>query len=612
MKICIQVVFAVILLSHLSAQVTLNEDFESYNNGDLITIASSDWLLWPKGNDSPVTNELSMSGSNSLKLEGTRETDIYFPFKHKFTAGSIDFSMYLYIPKGSNGYFSLQGLEEIGKIWSLQCYLDNTGFFRISTTQNGKIQNAYPQDQWFKFSIAINLDSHLVSIMIDDECVGSYLETDPTKQSIASLALYPDGDNSLFYVDDIDFQHRGTSNKREIKLDAEITEVFDFNHGLSQVTPTTFANINGTEQTLGCLITNRGLDAITALELSLKVNDKIQPQIFDVNLSAGADTVLILDATIITNGVLSPTLAITQVNGIQDHNNCNDKAQLNFQGFTLNPDKKVWIEEATGTWCPWCPRGHVYMGYLSQKYPDHFVGISTHHNDPMQFVEWSGTSNYGKRKDKEKSFDGLASYLKGFPSVLIERAEVLDPNQMELAFLKSASEQPLTSLSHSAQWNAETRELQVTVSANTSQVNTDNVKLIVGLTEDKIKRKGIGWEQQNFYSGGQESMSGFEQLPNPVPDTMMVYNHVAKHLLTPFKGESLEVNAFQQENNTVTRTFTHQIPGDWNLENINIVSGLMIESERVDNANKTSVLEAIENEKSKQSRKKKFRLRKKE
>jgi len=53
----------------------------------------------------------------------------------------------------------------------------------------------------------------------------------------------------------------------------------------------------------------------------------------------------------------------------------------------------------------------------------------------------------------------------------------------------------------------------------------------------------------------------------------MVYNHIAKLLLTPFSGESLQVNAFQPESVTIPRVYIHRIPNDWNLENMNVVSG---------------------------------------
>lgn len=109
MKSYLQLLFTLILLSDLSAQASLSEDFESYNDGDLITIISEDWKLWPLGTDSNVTSEEAASGNNSLKLVGGKKTDLYYPFKRRFTAGSIQFSMDIMVPEDGNGYFSLQG-----------------------------------------------------------------------------------------------------------------------------------------------------------------------------------------------------------------------------------------------------------------------------------------------------------------------------------------------------------------------------------------------------------------------------------------------------------------------------------------------------------------------
>lgn len=75
----------------------------------------------------------------------------------------------------------------------------------------------------------------------------------------------------------------------------------------------------------------------------------------------------------------------------------------------MHPDKKVWVEEATGTWCGWCPRGEVYMNYLYAKYPEHFVGIAVHQKDPMECKDWIGQQGmrkpygYGGEKKIETS-----------------------------------------------------------------------------------------------------------------------------------------------------------------------------------------------------------------
>ena len=54
------------------------------------------------------------------------------------------------------------------------------------------------------------------------------------------------------------------------------------------------------------------------------------------------------------------------------------------------PVQRVVFEEGTGTWCPYCIRGIEGFNYMTEKYPDTFIGIAVHKDD--QFA----TSSYDK------------------------------------------------------------------------------------------------------------------------------------------------------------------------------------------------------------------------
>lgn len=56
---------------------------------------------------------------------------------------------------------------------------------------------------------------------------------------------------------------------------------------------------------------------------------------------------------------------------------------LSATGFA-QPQKVVLVEEGTGTWCQWCPRGDMYAKELQANYPGQFVFVAVHINDIMQ------------------------------------------------------------------------------------------------------------------------------------------------------------------------------------------------------------------------------------
>ena len=56
--------------------------------------------------------------------------------------------------------------------------------------------------------------------------------------------------------------------------------------------------------------------------------------------------------------------------------------------------KKILIEEATGTWCLWCPRGEVYAKEIAKTYPDDVILVSVHGNDPMEHEPYKVSADF--------------------------------------------------------------------------------------------------------------------------------------------------------------------------------------------------------------------------
>jgi hypothetical protein len=70
------------------------------------------------------------------------------------------------------------------------------------------------------------------------------------------------------------------------------------------------------------------------------------------------------------------------------------------------PTKKVLLEEFTGSWCGWCPRGIYAIQQLEAKYPNSFIPVSFHNSDPMQISTGQDT---------------LESTVTGYPDGWIDR-----------------------------------------------------------------------------------------------------------------------------------------------------------------------------------------------
>ena len=78
-----------------------------------------------------------------------------------------------------------------------------------------------------------------------------------------------------------------------------------------------------------------------------------------------------------------------------------------------SPERTVVMEEYTGTWCGWCPRGMVAIDVLSEEYGNKFIPIAIHSGDNME----------------DASFGGIASNFStgSFPSSTLNRVITCDP-----------------------------------------------------------------------------------------------------------------------------------------------------------------------------------------
>src|SRR5579883_3105551 len=75
------------------------------------------------------------------------------------------------------------------------------------------------------------------------------------------------------------------------------------------------------------------------------------------------------------------------------------------------PTRKVLLEEFTGSWCGWCPRGIWAIQQLETKYPNNFIPVAFHNSDPMDIPTGQDTleasvSGYPDGWLDRNSFDG--------------------------------------------------------------------------------------------------------------------------------------------------------------------------------------------------------------
>lgn len=558
----------------ISAQ-SFSDDFESYNIGDFIGQQSSTWTTWSgaTGNaeDAAVTDARAASGSKSIYFAGAAAggpQDVILPFGGKYTTGQFDMSMNFYVASGNNAYFNFQGERTVGQVWVLNVFLNDDGTVNVTNGSNVSVLGGtYTQDAWVNVAINVNLTSNSWSLSLDGECLGAFMNP---VNNLASLDLFPLNGTSIFYVDDVSFDYDATAGAPV--NDAAIgTSINNFNV------------IAGNEVNLEGMVTNVGTDPISSFDVTMTAGaTSLTKSYSGLTLGNGqAAPYAFDDPYMVVDGNNQIVIKVDNVNGVagDDENICNSTLNLNLNGFTPAANKKVFVEEATGTWCQWCPRGDVFMNLMDERYPDWFVGAAVHNNDPMVVTEWD---------------EGIGSFISGYPDVAIMRATSTDPSTMEPDIISRLQVAPDVWMEHGAEFDEATRELKISITTNFVNSVTGDNRLIIAMTEDGVTGTGAGYNQSNAFSGGGSGpMGDYHNLPNPVPASQMVYNHVSRLLLTPFDGLPNAYGGNVDAGSTRTHGFSVVIPEEYDIANMHIISAFRNIFGQIDNANSSTVDEAI-------------------
>lgn len=87
------------------------------------------------------------------------------------------------------------------------------------------------------------------------------------------------------------------------------------------------------------------------------------------------------------------TLEITSVNG-KANSDLSPVSVAPVKVLPFIPVNRPIVEEYTGLWCGYCPRGYVALETMHEEYPDRFVGVAYHSGDAMGYSgKWPNSPN---------------------------------------------------------------------------------------------------------------------------------------------------------------------------------------------------------------------------
>lgn len=259
-------------------------------------------------------------------------------------------------------------------------------------------------------------------------------------------------------------------------------------------------------------------------------------------------------------------------------------------------DRKAVVEEMTGLWCGWCPRGMVAMENLKTMYADDVITIAVHADDALQ----------------SESYLPMAYMTSGFPSAFVNRFYLADPYYgftadatMGIAdvvdeILASPAE---AQIGVTSALSADGSTIDVTSYTRfclTDNSETPHYAVAYALVEDGVR--GLAYAQTNYYSSQMSGgpYSGRTPETSGLPDDLaqfvgmgpsiqgLTYNDVARGIYDCFGVES-SLNSNIQSGSMQTHTYSIPVPESIsNIANTTLVA-MVVDTETMEVINAVEV-----------------------
>ena len=284
-----------------------------------------------------------------------------------------------------------------------------------------------------------------------------------------------------------------------------------------------------TKQQYPFYITNNSAKPITQLTYSISV-DGVNGAEKSLDLSSPIEPMETASIPYTTafedDGVHTVELNISKVNGNTNINK-HSSAEYSIIALEKSADRVSVVEEQTGTWCGWCPRGHVALDLLNKQLGDKVVTLAGHFAngesqvDPMNILG----DNITSQAEAFADYGGVAMILSsmlggdGLPGAMFDRVVAADPyvganttkgkngtyeyGATDLVNLLKEGNPSEADFSMTASWADDKNtdiKVDLTTTFNYNRFGSFPYGVAFVLSENGMTGKGATWKQLNYYS----------------------------------------------------------------------------------------------------------------
>ena len=305
-------------------------------------------------------------------------------------------------------------------------------------------------------------------------------------------------------------------------------------------------------------VVNHGSKGIQSLDVAYSVAGQTGTQHIDLAEAVSgffgktAESTLSVPA-ISERGDYDLTVTVTKVNGVANED-ASGETTVALVALNTVPKHRTLLEEYTGFWCGWCPRGFVSLEKLAELYPDEYVLASYHNEDALEIMY----SDY------------FPSNVEGFPTAFMDRQQEVDAyyginygvKDFGIADDLAVRNQVFGHADLAISSVLSDDEATVTVTTDVTfpyDVTDGDYRLEYILTEDGLTDPT--WAQSNYYADGYDGYPEYMDAFTETSDSKvygLTFNDVVV-LMPQVGGVEGSIPATVQADVPVQHTFTFQL-----------------------------------------------------
>lgn len=282
-----------------------------------------------------------------------------------------------------------------------------------------------------------------------------------------------------------------------------------------------------TEITIPCRIINKGSKGMTSIDYRCEIDGKTYENRLPLPETGvrfgGTASFSLRIPPISAQNVCPLNLKVTKVNGEPNSDPAN-AASCDVNVYEKSARHRPVIEEYTGTWCGFCPRGMAGTEKMKRLFPEDFIAISYHCKDVMSIMTENRFPSPVEELplavvDRARSTDAYTGdetgNTFGIDKVWREQREVIAPAEVTVS---ASFDENVT----------QTIDVTARVTFILPQAKNHH-KVEFVLLADSLHGEGKRWAQTNYYSGDgnwavDEEMKRFVDAGDPVSG--LYYNDV--------------------------------------------------------------------------------------